>query len=152
MSVRAHLPRYRRFRVFRNAAIRTGVYSGVGMSVVLIVWLFAANRVPFLESFARERNLAAALVIGAIAIFPVLRFMRLPGRLLSSSLIGWTIVSLTYRALSMYFRALESRYSAFQIFVLGAVAYLILATLAWVCSAIWRVREASASHPNHHPG
>jgi hypothetical protein len=152
MSVGARLPGYRRFGIFRNAAIRTGVYSGVGISLVMVAWLFLANRVPFLESFARERNLGAVLLIGALAIFPLLRFMRLPGRLIISSLIGWTIVSLTYRAASMYFRALESRYSAFQIFVMGAVVYLIFATLSWVCSAIWRMREASASHPNHNAG
>ena len=151
MSVGAHLPGYRRFGVFRSA-IRTGVYSGVGMSVVLVAWLFLANRVPFLEDFARERNLAAALLIGSLAMIPLLRFMRLPGRLLVSGLIAWTTVSLAYRASCVYFHALESRYSAFQVFVLGAVIYLIFAALSWVCSAIWRVREASASHPNHHAG
>jgi len=151
MSVGAQLSGYR-LGIFRNAAIRTGVYSGVGMSAVLIAWLFVANRVPFLESFARERNLAAALMMGTLAIAPILRFMRLPGRLLISSFIGWTIVSLTYRAARMHFHALESRYSAFQIFVLGAVVYLIFATLSWVFSTVWRLREASASHPNHHAG
>jgi hypothetical protein len=150
MSVRAHLPGYRRFRIFRSAAIRTGVYCGVGMSLVLMAWLFLANRVPFLEGFARERNLAAALLIGTLAIVPLLRFIRMPARLLFSSIIAWSIVSLTYRALCVYFHALTYRYSAFQIFVLGAVVYLIFATLSWVFIAIWRVREASASHPNHH--
>lgn len=152
MPVGAQLPGYRRFGIFRNAAIRAGVYSGVGMSVVLLGWLFLANRVPFLESFANERNLAAALLMGTLAIAPMLRFMRLPGRLIISSFISWTIVSLTYRAASMYFHALESRYTAFQIFVLGTVVYLIFGTLSWVWSAIWRVREASASHPNHNAG
>ena len=151
MSVGAHLPGYRRFGVFRNA-IRTGVYSGVAMSLVLVGWLFLANRVPFLESFARERNLAAVLLIGFLAMIPLLRFIRLPGRLLVSSLIAWTIVSLVYRASCVYFHALESRYSAFQVFVLGTMVCLIFATISWVCSAIWRVREARASHPNHHAG
>jgi hypothetical protein len=150
MPIHTRLPGYRRFRNFRVAAIRTGVYSGVGMSLVLVAWIFVANRVPFLEGFARERNLAAALAIGVLALVPLFRFMRLPVRLLLSSLIAWGIVSLTYRALSMYFHALGSRYSAFQIFMLGAVVYLIFATISWVCAAIWRVREANASHPNHH--
>lgn len=150
MSVRTHLPGYRRFVVFRSAAIRTGVYSGVGISLIFVGWLFLANRVPFTETFDRERDLVAALLIGALAIVPVLRFMRLPGRLLFSSLIAWSIASLTYRASCMYFHALGSRFSAFQIFTLGAVIYLIFATLSWVCTVIWRVREASASHPNHH--
>ena len=150
MSVRAHLPGYRRFRIFRNAAIRTGVYSGVCMSLVLVVWLFLANRVPFLEGFARERNLAAAVLLGVLALVPLLRFMRLPDRLLLSSLIAWGILSLTYRGLYVYFHALSSRYSAFQIFMLGAVVYLILATVSWIVAYIWKVREAHVSHPNHH--
>ena len=150
MSVRTHLPGYRRFSVFRTAAIRTGVYCGLGMSVVLVGWLYLANRVPFTEAFARERNLAAALLIGALAVVPLLRFMRLPGRLLFSSLVGWGILSLVYRVVCMDFHALSGRFSAFQIFTLGAVIYLIFATFSWVCAIIWRVREASASHPNHH--
>src|SRR5438067_144317 len=64
--------------------------------------------------------------------------------------IGWLIFSLSYRALCLVFRGLSNWHSTFQIFMLGAVVYLILTTLCWIAATIWRAREAHASHPNHH--
>ena len=58
MLVRPHLPGYRWFHIFRNAAIRTGVYAGVCLSLVFSAWLVIANHAPFLERFAMERNIA----------------------------------------------------------------------------------------------
>ena len=149
MAVRAHMPGYRKLRVFQNAAIRTGVYAGLGLATVFTVWVFVANRIPSLESFALERNLAGALALGVFAAIPVLRFLRLPGHLLASSLISWGILSLAYRVLCFYFWGLSERRSAIQLFALGAVVYMILATLSWIGTCIWRVRE-SQTHPNHH--
>lgn len=119
------------------------------MSAVLVLWIFVANRVPFSEGFARERNLAAAVLIGFLALVPVFRFLRLPGNLLASSLIAWGLLSVTYRGLCVYFRALNDRYGAFHIFILGAVIYMIFATLSWLASCIWKLRESHASHSNH---
>ena len=150
MLVRPHLPGYRWFHVFRNAAIRTGVYVGVCLTLVFSTWLVIANRAPFLERFALERNIAAASILGFLAAVPVFRFLRLPGHLLASSLIGWLIFSLSYRALCLVFRGLSNWHSTFQIFMLGAVVYMILTTLCWIAATIWRAREAHASHPNHH--
>src|SRR5258707_6450333 len=89
MLVRPHLPGYRWFHVFRNAAIRTGVYVGVCLTLVFSAWLVIANRAPILERFALERNIAAAAILGFLAVVPIFRFLRLPGHLLASSLIGW---------------------------------------------------------------
>jgi len=150
IAVRAHLPGYGRLHLFKNAAIRTGVYAGVGLALVLVAWIFAANRFPGLERFALERNLAGAVALGLFAAVPVLRFLRLPGPLLASSLIAWTILALTYRLLSIYFWGLSARYSAVQVFTLGAVVYMILATLSWIGTCIWRARDSDISHP-HHP-
>src|SRR3989475_1375176 len=124
MLVRPHLPGYRWFHVFRNAAIRTGVYVGVCLTLVFTAWLVIANHAPFLERFALERNVAAASILGFLAAVPVFRFLRLPGHLLASSLIGWLIFSLSYRALCLVFRGLSNWHSTFQIFMLGAVVYL----------------------------
>jgi uncharacterized membrane protein YvlD (DUF360 family) len=146
IAVRAHLPGYSRLHVVKNAAIRTGVYSGVGMSLILIAWLTVANRAPSLESFALERNLAAAVALGLFAAIPVLRFLRLPGPLLASGLVGLSIISLTYRLLCVYFSELANRYSAVHLFTLGAVVYMILATLSWIGTCIWRARASGVSH------
>jgi cytochrome bd-type quinol oxidase subunit 2 len=150
MFVRPHLPGYRWFHVFRNAAIRTGVYVGVCLTLVFSAWLVIANRAPILERFALERNIAAAAILGFLAVVPIFRFLRLPGHLLASSLIGWLIFSLSYRALCLLFRGLSNWHSTLQVFMLGAVVYMILTTLSWIATTIWRAREAHASHPNHH--
>jgi Na+/melibiose symporter-like transporter len=74
----------------------------------------------------------------------------LPGHLLASSLVGWLIFSLGYGALCLIFRGLSNRLSTFQVFMMGAVVYMILTTLCWIVGTIWRAREAHESHPNHH--
>ena len=150
MLVRPHLPGYRWFHVFRNASIRTGVYVGVCLTLVFSAWLVIANHAPFLERFALERNIAAAAILGFLAAIPVFRFLRLPGHLLASSLVGWLIFSLGYGALCLIFRGLSNRLSTFQVFMMGAVVYMILTTLCWIVGTIWRAREAHESHPNHH--
>lgn len=150
MLVRPHLPGYRWFHVFRNAAVRTGVYVGVCLTLVFAAWLVIANYAPFLNRFALERNIAAAAILGFLAAVPVFRFLRWPGHLLASSLLGWLIFSMSYRVLCMIFHALSDWHSTSQVFVLGAVVYLILTTLCWIVGTIWRAREAHASHPNHH--
>src|SRR2546429_9123875 len=108
MLVRPHLPGYRWFHVFRNAAIRTGVYVGVCLTLVFTAWLVIANHAPFLERFALERNVATAAILGFLAAGPSFRFLRLPGPLLASSLVAWLIFSLSYRALRLIFRRLSN--------------------------------------------
>ncbi len=151
MSVRAHLPAYESYHVLQNASVRTGVYVGVVLSIVFSAWVIVANRVPFFDRFALIRNLAAVTLLGLIALVPILRFWRLPGNLLASSLISWLIFSLSYRVLCMDFRALAGRFSAVQIFVLGAVSYMLVVTLSWIWTIIRRARASDVSHPNHHP-
>jgi hypothetical protein len=150
MSVSAHLPGYAWFRVFKNTAVRMGVYIGVCLSLVLSSWIILANRAPLLERFALERNLAGAVLLGFLAVIPVIRFLRSPGYMLSSSLVAWLIFSLAYRLLCIYFELLGTKYSAFQIFMLGFMVYMILATLSWIGTLVWRARERDISHPNNH--
>ena len=151
MTVRAHLPAYELFHPFRNSSVRTGLYVGIVLSFALGTWVLVANRVPVLDRFALARNIAAVVVLGLIALIPVLRFWRLPGNLLASSLIAWAIFSFFYRVLCMYFALLAERFSAVQIFVLGAVLYMLIVTLSWIWTIIRRARASAISHPNHHP-
>lgn len=150
MSVRPHLPGYRWFHFLRNAAVRTGVYIGVCFTLVFSVWLVIANHVPLLERLAFERNLAAEGVFCFLAAVPVLRFFRAPGNLLASSLIAWLIFSLCYRVLCFVFGKLSDWHSTFQVFMFGAVIYMILTTLSWIGTFLWRARAAHISHPKHH--
>jgi hypothetical protein len=151
MTVLRHRPAYGSFRVFRNASVRTGVYVGVVLSIVFSGWVILANRVPVLDRFALVRNLAAVAVLGLVAMIPVLRFWLMPGDLLASSLVAWALFSLSYRVLCMRFAGLAERFSAVQIFVLGAVLYMLVVTLSWIWTIIRRVRASHVSHPNHHP-
>ena len=149
-SLRAHVPVYGSFHVFRNASVRTGIYVGIFLSATFSGWVIVANRVPFFDRFALARNLVAVTLLGLLALIPVLRFWRLPGNLLASSLVGWLIFSVMYRLLSMNFPGLQERYSAVQIFVLGAVLYLIVVTVFWIGTIIRRARASHLSHSNHH--
>lgn len=145
VSVRAHMPAYGAFHSFRNLSVRTGMYVGVFLSTVLSGWVIVANRVPFLERFASARNLIALALLGLLAAVPVLRFWRLPGNLLASSLVGWTIFCLTYRALCLGFSRLQERMSAIQIFMLGAVVYMLVVTVSWIGTIIRRARASNES-------
>ncbi|MGB2621271.1 MAG: hypothetical protein WA857_17930 [Candidatus Acidiferrum sp.] len=150
-SVRAHLPVYGSFHAFRNTSVRTGIYVGILLSSTFSAWVIVANRVPVLDRFALLRNLAAVALLGILALIPVIRFWRVPGNLLASSLIAWAIFSVIYRLLSMDFTGLEGRYSAVQIFVLGAVLYMLVVTLSWIGTIIRRARASAPSHTHHHP-
>jgi hypothetical protein len=150
MDVRGQSSNLARLRVFRHAAVRTGVYCGAGLSLVSIAWLLIANRVTSLESFAFERNLSAAGVLGVFALVPVIRFLRLPGNLLISGVISWTLLSVTYFVMGLYFWGLGERYTASHIFILGTVVYMIAATLSWIGTCIWRARQSHTSHSRNH--
>jgi len=146
MSANFSPPGYRWFRFLRNAPIRVGIYTGVCLSLVLTAWILVANRIPFLEPLAQQRNVAATLLLLLIAAMPVIRFLRSPADLLISGLLAWGLLTLAYRVLTFFFALLEEYYSSFHVFVLGAVAYLLFATFSWVGMIIWRARTAEHTH------
>jgi hypothetical protein len=120
------------FLWLRNASLRIGILTGVYLSCVFVSWLFVANRVPELESFAGVRNLAAGAAVILLMLIPVLRFRREPVRMFVSGLTAWTLLTLTYIAMEMYFSLLESRMGAFHVFMLGAASYGFVAVFHWV--------------------
>jgi hypothetical protein len=144
-QIRAQQP----FHIFKDSAVRTGVVVGVGLSLALSAWIYLANSLPIFNNISMERNLAATAIIGFLAFLPVLRFFREPGNLLISSLLAWSIFSLTYRTLSLFFWTLSDWYSTFQVFAIGAVLYLIAATLSWLGTCIWKARAAHFPPPRH---
>jgi len=95
-----------------------------------------------------ERNIIAAALLGLFACIPLMRFYRSPNDLLLSGLLAWTLLTFTYWIFSFKFVLLEEYYSAFHVFVLGAVSYLIFATISWIGTIIWRV-HATSSHSQH---
>ena len=150
MPVRTRRPAYRWFHIFRNSAVRTGIYTGVCLAAVLTAWLVVANRVPVLERFATERNIAAVVALALLSTIPLMRFYRMPGNLLISGMISWTILTLAYGMLTLFFRGLSEWRSPFQIFTLGTIVFLIVTTLFWIGTIIWRTRASHVSHPRNH--
>lgn len=149
MFVGTNLPGSHRLDFLPNAAVRTGVYTGVCLSLVFTAWLVIANQVPFLERFAFERNVAGAGVFVFLAAVPVLRFLRWPGNLLASSMIAWVIFSIVYRVLCLIYHGLGDWHSTFQVFMVGAVSYMMFTTLSWIVAIIRKVRASEATHPKH---
>lgn len=145
----AKLPGYRFLGFLKNVAVRTGMYSGISLSVIFSAWLLIANRMTFLEPFALARNIAAAALLIFFACIPLIRFYRSPAELLISGLLGWSLLTVTFRLFALGFVLLEENWSAFHVFVLGAVSYLLFATVSWIGTIVWRVRATHHSHPNH---
>jgi hypothetical protein len=139
-------PGYRWFHFLRHPPARVGLYTGVWLSLVFVAWVVIANRVPFLEPLAQQRNVFATLFLALIAAMPVIRFLRAPADLLVSGLLAWSVLALTYRLLSLEFTLLQYYYSTFHVFVLGTIAYLLFATLSWIGMIVWRAREAQGTH------
>jgi len=137
------------FHIFRSSAVRIGLVAGMGLSMAFSGWIYLANRVPIFERISVERNLAAAAIMGVLAFIPVLSFFREPANLLVSSLISWSILTFTYWMLGLFFSALREWYSTFEVFMLGAVLYLIAATVSWIGRCIWKARSAHFEHRHH---
>jgi hypothetical protein len=134
---------------FRSSAVRIGMVVGVGLSLALTGWVYVVNSISIFDRGSFERNLVAAVLIGTMALFPVLRFIREPGDLLVSSLVAWGILTLTYSTLSLFSWAIRDWFTTFQFFLLGALLYLIAATLSWIGTCIWKARAAHLAPPRH---
>jgi hypothetical protein len=150
MPVRKNDPSSLRPAVVRHIALRVGMYIGLALSIALTAWVIVANRVPFLQPFDRERNLAATTVIGLFVLIPIMRYMSAPRALLASGLMAWAILSATYSLLCMYFPGLSNIRTPSQVLAFGFLFYLISATVAWMIGVVWRVRQNDSSHSHQH--
>jgi hypothetical protein len=115
-----------------NPALRLGMLTGGYLSCVFIAWLWIANHVPQLYSFAGVRNLIGGVLAVLVMGIPVIRFRRHPGKMLVSGITAWALLTVSYIAMEMRHSLLESRMGALQVFTLGVVSYGFLAVLQWV--------------------
>jgi hypothetical protein len=137
------LPGARWFSWLRNATLRVGVLTGVYLSVVLGGWLVVANRVPESANYAGSRNLTAAALMVLLMLIPACRFVRSPLRIFYSGITAWSVLTATFLVLGLFFQRLYSRMNPFQVFMLGAIAYGVIAVVAWVLRMTWATRHHS---------
>ena len=69
--------------VLKESGLRTGVVTGVLLNVVMVAALVAANRIPWLDARALERNAVSEGVFFLVVLIPVFRFFRSPRKLFS---------------------------------------------------------------------
>ena len=129
---RHQLPGVQWFLWLRNAALRTGILTGIYLSIIFIAWLLVANRLPQLEPFARLRNIAAGIALILLMAIPVLRFFNRPAKMFVCGLTAWTLLTLAYIVAEMRFSLLESRLGALHVFMLGAISFGCVAVFHWV--------------------
>jgi hypothetical protein len=132
MNARTQLPGMQWLLWLRSTTLRVGVYTGVCLSCVFFSWVWVANRIPKLESFAGVRNLSAAIAIVLLMCIPVLRFRHQPLRMFVSGLTAWTLLTVTYLTAEMHFTLLENRLGSLHMFILGAACYGLVSVFQWV--------------------
>jgi hypothetical protein len=141
MAARPLLPGVRNFLWLRNSALRTGVLVGIYLSCTFFAWLWIANRIPRLESFAAMRNLFFGSVLIVLMAYPILRFRKQPVKIFVSGITAWTLLTVTYLALKIIFSLLGSRMGALHVFMLGGISYFFIAVFQWVFLLCAKVRQ-----------
>jgi hypothetical protein len=136
------MPAYPVRNVFlRNSAFSLGVLLGVCFSGLGLAWLLLANRMPRLDQFASERNVALAVAFVMLGFVPTCRFIKSPGRSFLSGVTAWAILTLTYSVAELPFPRLATRLSAFRLFVLGSLVFGLLAAFSWVMNLVVMLRQ-----------
>jgi len=128
----------------RSAVLHTGLYTGALLVIVMTGGLFVANRLPWLESRALERNAACYSLFVLFMLIPVVRLLNRPLQMFTSAMIGWVIFVLGYDIAGMYFRNLfQVLCTPFEVLVEGAVIYGVCAVGSWVGAMVLHAR----THP-----
>jgi hypothetical protein len=116
-----------------SPAVRAGLYTGALLVLVMIVSLIVANRMPWLESRALERNAACYGLFVLFMLIPVARFWNRPVRMFSSGVLAWTMFVVAYDLSGFFFRNLfQILRSPFEALLEGILVYGVCAVIAWV--------------------
>src|SRR5271163_2288540 len=116
-----------------SPALRTGLYTGALLVLVMVVSLSAANRLPWLESRALERNAACYGLFVLFMLIPVARFWNRPPRMFSAGVLAWSMFVVAYDISGFFFRNLfQILRSPFEALLEGILVYGVCAVVAWV--------------------
>lgn len=128
----------------RGPVLRTGVYTGALLIIMMWAALVVANRMTRLEPYALERNAASYSLFLLFMLIPVARFWNRPLRMFASATISWVLFAATYEAAGMVFRNLfdSLRHSPLLVLMEGIFLYGLFAVGSWVMEM--------ALHARHH--
>lgn len=135
-------------------ALWTGLYTGTLLVMVMLGALVAANRLPWLDNRALERNAASYGLFVIFMLIPVVRFLNRPIQMFTSAMIGWVMFVIAYDIAGMLFRNLfQILRTPLQAFIEGAVIYGVFAVGSWVGAMILHARHHAITprRRNHDP-
>lgn len=118
----------------RGPILRTGIYTGALLIIVMWAALVSANRMASLEPYALERNAASYSLFLLFMLIPAARFWNRPLRMFASATIAWVLFAATYEAAGMVFHNLfdSLRHSPLLVLMEGIFVYGLLAVGSWV--------------------
>ena len=139
-------------RWVRNLPLRVGVLTGAYLTAVMVISVFAANRLPFLEPVAEIRNLASYAGFALVFLVPMMIFLRRPLDLFMAGITAWTLFAVNYKLMGLFFETLHVRLRPpFNVWMLGAITYGLVAVLAWVVSMALDARHQPAIASRRRP-
>ena len=116
-----------------SPSLRIGLYTGALLVLVMIISLIAANRLPWLESRALERNAACYGLFVLFMLIPVARFWNRPTKMFASGMLAWTMFVIAYDIAGMFFHNLfQILRTPFEALIEGGLVYGVCAVIAWV--------------------
>ncbi|MGB8524049.1 MAG: hypothetical protein WCD43_13875 [Candidatus Acidiferrales bacterium] len=132
-------------------ALWTGLYAGTLLVMVMFGALVAANRLPWLDNRALERNAASYGLFVIFMLIPVVRFLNRPIQMFTSAMIAWVMFVIAYDIAGMLFRNLfQILRTPFQAFIEGAVVYGVFAVGSWVGAMVLHARHHAIAPRRRH--
>jgi hypothetical protein len=132
-------------------ALWTGLYTGTLLVMVMFGALVAANRLPWLDNRALERNAASYGLFVIFMLIPVVRFLNRPIQMFTSAMIAWVMFVIAYDIAGMFFRNLfQILRTPFQGFIEGAVVYGVFAVGSWVGAMVLHARHHAITPRRRH--
>jgi hypothetical protein len=127
----------------RGSILRTGIYAGALLIIVMWGALVAANRIPGLEPYALERNAISYSLFLLFMFIPVARFWNRPLPMFASAVIAWVLFAVAYEAAGMvFFNLYDSlQHGPLLILMEGLFVYGLFAAGSWVMEMVLHARH-----------
>jgi hypothetical protein len=143
-----------------SPALRTGLYTGALLIIVMTGSLIAANRLSWLDNRALERNAASYGLFMLFMLIPICRFLNRPLKMFVSAMIAWSMFVIAYNIAGLFFHNLfEAVRTPFILFIEGTIVYGVCAVGSWVGGMALQARQQpiaprrrrSDFFSSHHP-